>query len=112
MGRVIYDSLTLEQFLKLPEAKPPLEYIDGLVVQKRTPPRIPISAPVDPRRVVYDNLTLKQYLKLPEAKPAALEYIDGLVVQKASPKRTHSSLQGDLLAEIRTFARPRRLGRP
>ena len=31
---VILDDLTLEQFLRLPEAKPALEYIDGKVVQK------------------------------------------------------------------------------
>ncbi len=34
MDRVIYDTLSLEQFLRLPEAKPALEYIDGKVVQK------------------------------------------------------------------------------
>jgi Uma2 family endonuclease len=34
MPHVIYDTLTLKQFLRLPEAKPALEYIDGLVVQK------------------------------------------------------------------------------
>lgn len=109
MGRVIYDTLTLEQFLKLPEAKPPLEYIDGLVVQKWSPPRIRVSAPIDTRRVIYDNLTLRQFLRLPETKPA-LEYIDGMVVQKVSPKRTHSLLQINLGAEILGFARLRRLG--
>jgi Uma2 family endonuclease len=110
MGRVIFDTLTREQFLKLPETKPPLEYIDGLVVQKRTPPRLPVSAPIDTRRVIYDSLTLKQFLKLPEAKPA-LEYIDGMVVQKVPPKRTHSSLQGEFILQISSFARPRRIGR-
>ena len=34
MSHVIYDHLTLDQFLRLPEAKPALEYIDGEVVQK------------------------------------------------------------------------------
>lgn len=61
-------------------------------------------------QVVHDRLTLEQFLKLPEVKPA-LEYIDGMVVQKVSPKRTHCSLQVDFAAEIRAFARPRRLGR-
>jgi Uma2 family endonuclease len=61
-------------------------------------------------RVIYDTLSLEQFLRLPEAKPA-LEYIDGMVVQKESPKRIHSSLQLDIGAEIRAFARPRHLGR-
>lgn len=34
MGHVIYDDLSLKRFLRLPEAKPALEYIDGKVVQK------------------------------------------------------------------------------
>ncbi|MBX6315954.1 MAG: Uma2 family endonuclease, partial [Isosphaeraceae bacterium] len=33
-GPVIFEGLTLEQFLKLPETKPALEYIDGKVVQR------------------------------------------------------------------------------
>ncbi len=37
MGHVIYDHLTLKQFLRLPEAKPALEYIGGKVVQKVSP---------------------------------------------------------------------------
>ncbi len=37
MGNVIYDDLTLEQFLRLPEAKPALEYLQGKVVQKVSP---------------------------------------------------------------------------
>ena len=37
MTQVIYDNLTLKQFLRLPEAKPALEYIDGQVVQKVSP---------------------------------------------------------------------------
>ena len=37
MGHVIYDDLTLEQFLRLPEAKPALEYLRGKVVQKVSP---------------------------------------------------------------------------
>jgi Uma2 family endonuclease len=39
MPHVIYDTLSLKQFLRLPEAKPALEYIDGLVVQKVSPKR-------------------------------------------------------------------------
>jgi Uma2 family endonuclease len=76
MPHVIYDNLTLKQFLRLPERKPPLEYIDGKVVQKWDDP------------VIYNGLTLEQFLRLPEAKPA-LEYVDGKVVQKVSPKMTH-----------------------
>jgi Uma2 family endonuclease len=34
MSRLIYDTLTLKQFLRLPEAKPAFEYIDGLVIQR------------------------------------------------------------------------------
>ncbi len=34
---MIYDDLTLEQFLRLPEAKPALEYLQGKVVQKVSP---------------------------------------------------------------------------
>jgi Uma2 family endonuclease len=30
-------SLTLEEFLKLPETKPPSEYIDGEIIQKPMP---------------------------------------------------------------------------
>ncbi len=37
MGHVIYDDLTLKQFLRLPEAKPALEYLRGKVVQKVSP---------------------------------------------------------------------------
>jgi Uma2 family endonuclease len=37
MSHVIYDNLTLRQFLRLPEAKPALEYIKGRVIQKVSP---------------------------------------------------------------------------
>jgi Uma2 family endonuclease len=37
--QMIYDDLTLKQFLRLPEAKPALEYIDGKVVRKVAPKR-------------------------------------------------------------------------
>jgi Uma2 family endonuclease len=37
MGRVVYDDLTLEKFLRLPETKPALEYLQGKVVQKVSP---------------------------------------------------------------------------
>ncbi|HMB02993.1 MAG TPA: Uma2 family endonuclease [Isosphaeraceae bacterium] len=99
MPHVIYDNLTLKQFLRLPETKPPLEYIDGKVVQKWDDP------------VIYDGLTLMQFLRLPEAKPA-LEYIDGKVVQKVSPKTTHSVLQTMLAARILEHCRPTRIGQP
>jgi Uma2 family endonuclease len=100
MPHAIWDNLTLEQFLRLPETKPYLEYIDGEVVQKWDDP------------VIFEGLTLKQFLRLPEAKPA-LEYIDGKVVQKVSPKTTHSVLQTDLAATLKKFASGRRrIGRP
>src|SRR4051812_31949615 len=99
MGHVIYDTLTRRQYLRLPKADPPLEYIDGQVVQQGNHPSI------------YVGMTLDQFLVLPEAKPA-LEFLDGLVVQKVSPKTTHSVLQTELVARVREYARPRRLGSP
>ncbi len=100
MRHVIWDCLSRKQFLRLSEAWPNLEYVDGDVIQKGDGP------------VIFEGLTLNQFLRLPEAKPA-LEYIDGKVVQKVSPKTTHSVLQGDLALKINTFATGRRkLGRP
>ena len=37
LGHVIYEDLSLKQFLRLPEAKPALEYLQGKVVQKVSP---------------------------------------------------------------------------
>ncbi len=34
MDRVVFEDLTLRQFLRLPPTKPALEYIDGKVVRK------------------------------------------------------------------------------
>jgi hypothetical protein len=31
---IVHTCLTLEEFLKLPDEKPPLEYLDGVVTQK------------------------------------------------------------------------------
>lgn len=39
MSHVLFEDLTLERFLRLPEAKPALEFIDGKVVQKVSPKR-------------------------------------------------------------------------
>jgi Uma2 family endonuclease len=39
MSQVIYDDLSLKKFLRLPEAKPALEYFEGKVVQKVAPKR-------------------------------------------------------------------------
>jgi Uma2 family endonuclease len=39
MPHAIFEDLTLERFLRLPEAKPALEFIDGKVVQKVSPKR-------------------------------------------------------------------------
>jgi Uma2 family endonuclease len=99
MGHVIYDTLTRQQFLNLPGTDPPLQYIDGRVVQQGDRPSI------------YEGLTLEQFLRLPEAKPA-LEYTDGRVVQKVSPKTTHSVLQTMLGACLLEYARPRKFGTP
>src|SRR5262249_8450106 len=38
MGVAVREVLTLEQFLELPEIKPPLEFLRGRVVQKVSPP--------------------------------------------------------------------------
>jgi len=88
MGPVIYDTLTARQYARLPATVPPLEYVDGRVVQRWE------------AEVIYDGLTLEQFLRLPEAKPA-LEYLDGKVVQKVSPKLIHSAIQDGLLAVLR-----------
>jgi Uma2 family endonuclease len=53
---------------------------------------------------------LELFLKLPEFKPA-LEYLGGRVIQKMSPMLPHSVIQGELLAALNQFARPRKLGR-
>lgn len=98
MGHVIFEALDERSFAKLPATVPPLEYIDGQVVQARD------------SEVVFEGLTLEQFLRLPEAKPA-LEYLDGKVVQKVSPKATHSVLQDELLFAIKSHIRPRKLGR-
>jgi hypothetical protein len=37
MERVVFENLSLRQFLRLPEAKPALEFIDGRVIQKAFP---------------------------------------------------------------------------
>src|SRR5581483_521366 len=39
---IAWQSLSLKQFLELPEAKPPLEYVDGVVRQK-VAPKLPHS---------------------------------------------------------------------
>jgi Uma2 family endonuclease len=105
MGHVVYDDLTLEKFLRLPETKPALEYLQGKVVQKWPNRAAGLG------HVIYEDLSLKQFLRLPEAKPA-LEYLGGKVVQKVSPKTTHSVLQMMLGSHILNYAMPRRLGRP
>jgi Uma2 family endonuclease len=99
MSRVIFETLSRKQFLRLPETDPPLVYVDGMVVRD-------VDSPV-----IYEGLSLEQFLRLPDAKPA-LEYIDGRVVQKVSPKATHSVLQKSLIYRLEDHARPRRLGSP
>jgi len=37
MSQILHENLTLEQFLRLPETKPALEYLQGKVVQKVSP---------------------------------------------------------------------------
>ncbi len=99
MSQVIYDTLSRQQFLRLPRTEPPLKFQGGLVVQEGRD------------RVIYRGMTLEQFLRLPEAKPA-LEYADGMVVQKVSPKTTHSVLQGDLYTHLRAHGRRTKRGRP
>ena len=98
MGPVIYDTLDRRWYAKLPPTNPPLEYVDGRVVQAWE------------SEVIFDGLTLEQFLRLPEAKPA-LEYLDGKVVQKVSPKLDHSLIQADLPGRLNAHARARNLGR-
>lgn len=52
------------------------------------------------------SLTLDQFLKLPETKPAS-EFIDGRIIQKPMPQGKHSTIQGDLGAEINRILNPR-----
>jgi Uma2 family endonuclease len=42
MLKATTDSITLEQFLQLPELKPALEFIGGRIIQKM-PPKLPHS---------------------------------------------------------------------
>jgi Uma2 family endonuclease len=44
-------------------------------------------------------LTLEEFLQLPETKPAS-EFINGQIIQKPMPQGKHSTVQGDLGADI------------
>ncbi len=68
MGQqVIYDNLTLDQFLRLPEAKPALEYIDGKVVQKMAPRR---------RHSILDTLLSANLLAFARPRKLGLPYVE------------------------------------
>lgn len=55
-------------------------------------------------------LTLDEFLKLPETKPAS-EFIDGKIIQKPMPQGKHSTIQGDLGADINRCLKPERIAR-
>ncbi|MBD0390847.1 MAG: Uma2 family endonuclease, partial [Nostoc sp. C3-bin3] len=53
-------------------------------------------------------LTLEEFLKLPETKPSS-EYINGQIIQKPMPQGKHSILQGELVSNINSIAKPQRV---
>ena len=55
-------------------------------------------------------LTLDEFLKLPETKPAS-EFIDGQIIQKPMPQGKHSTIQGDLGANINQALKTQRIAR-
>lgn len=56
------------------------------------------------------TLTLDEFLKLPETKPAS-EFIDGKIIQKPMPQGKHSTLQGDLGADVNRVLKSQRIAR-
>jgi Uma2 family endonuclease len=55
-------------------------------------------------------LTLDEFLKLPETKPAS-EFIDGQIIQKPMPQGKHSTIQGDLGANINQALKTQHIAR-
>ncbi|MBN4006077.1 Uma2 family endonuclease [Nostoc sp. LPT] len=53
-------------------------------------------------------LTLEKFLKLPETKPSS-EYINGQIIQKPMPQGKHSILQGELVSNINSVAKPQKV---
>ncbi|MEH2310442.1 MAG: Uma2 family endonuclease [Nostoc sp.] len=54
------------------------------------------------------SLTLEEFLKLPETKPSS-EYINSQIIQKPMPQGKHSILQGELVSNINSVAKPQRV---
>jgi Uma2 family endonuclease len=55
-------------------------------------------------------LTLDEFLQLPETKPAS-EFIDGQIIQKPMPQGKHSTIRGDIGAEINQVLKSERIAR-
>ncbi len=66
-------------------------------------PTVMVQTPTKP-------LTLEEFLQLPETKPAS-EFIDGQIIQKPMPQGKHSTIQGDLGADINQSLKPNRIAR-
>ena len=55
-------------------------------------------------------LTLDEFLQLPETKPAS-EFIDGQIIQKPMPQGKHSTIRGDIGADINRVLKPQHIAR-
>ena len=55
-------------------------------------------------------LTLDAFLAMPETKPAS-EFIDGQIIQKPMPQGKHSTIRGDIGADINRVLKPQRIAR-
>ncbi len=55
-------------------------------------------------------LTLDEFLQLAETKPAS-EFIDGQIIQKPMPQGKHSTIRGDIGADINRVLKPQRIAR-
>jgi Uma2 family endonuclease len=55
-------------------------------------------------------LTLDEFLQLSETKPAS-EFIDGQIIQKPMPQGKHSTIRGDIGADINRVLKPQRIAR-
>ena len=56
-------------------------------------------------------LTLDEFLQLSETKPAS-EFIDGQIIQKPMPQGKHSTIRGDIGADINRVLKPQRIASP
>lgn len=59
-------------------------------------------------QIIPKPLTLEEFLKLPETKPAS-EFIHGKIIQKQMPQGKHSLIQGELVTNINTVAKPKKI---